>query len=333
MKKLGVIILNWNGISLLKKLLPSIAALTICDDCDLIVADNGSTDGSADWIRENLPEVRTIVFDKNHGFAEGYNRAIALCDYPYVTLLNSDVEVTRDWWRPLLQYMAQHSDTGAVMPKILSYRNRDSFEYAGAAGGGIDALGYPFCRGRLFDVVEKDNGQYDGEPTDVAWASGACLTIPRRLYLDIGGLDTKFFAHMEEIDLCARIWNAGYKCKVITDSAVYHIGGASLNQGNPVKTYLNFRNNLLLIHKNMTRRSGMKMLLKRRLADTLAFGMYVAKLDFANARAILKAHNDFRKMRKEYVDFPDRDILNSLPGASRYAVLARYLRHKTSLPF
>ena len=332
MKKLGVIILNWNGLKLLQQLLPGVARDTVCDRCDLIVADNGSTDGSVQWIRENCPDVRIIAFDTNYGFAEGYNRAIAEVDYEYVTLLNSDVETTPGWWKPVLDFMVNNPDVGAVQPKIKSFYRRDEFEYAGAAGGALDNLGYPYCRGRLFDVVEKDRGQYDGPAVDVAWASGACLTVPRELYLKLGGLDPKFFAHMEEIDLCARIWGAGFRCCAISDSEVFHIGGASLNQGNPKKTYLNFRNNLLLIHKNMTRRSGRRMLLTRRLADTLAFGMFLLKLDFPNARAILKAHNDFRRMRRDYQDYPSRDILTSLPGTRHSAIAARYLKRKRSLP-
>lgn len=333
MKKLGVIILNWNGLELLKKFLPTASRLTVSDEADLIVADNGSADGSVAWIRENHPEVRIIGLDRNYGFAEGYNLAIEQADYPYVTLLNSDVEVTEGWWQPILSFLEQNPDVGAVQPKILSYSDRTSFEYAGAAGGYLDSLGYPYCRGRLFDVVEKDNGQYDGAPVNVAWASGACLSMPRDVYRRLGGLDPKFFAHMEEIDLCCRVHNAGLRVCAITDSHVYHVGGASLNQGNPQKTYLNFRNNLLLLHKNLPRAKGRRVLFMRRLADTLAFGMFLLKGDMPNARAILRAHSDFRRMRREYTDFPDRDTLSSLPGANRNAVLSRYLlRRKSLLP-
>lgn len=333
MKKLGVIILNWNGLGLLQQFLPGVSLDTVGEECDLIVADNGSTDGSVEWVRQNCPEVRLLVFDRNYGFAEGYNRAIAQSEYKYITLLNSDVETTPGWWRPILKFMEDNPEVGAVQPKIRSYHNREYFEYAGAAGGALDNLGYPYCRGRLFDVVEKDRGQYDGEPVSVAWASGACLTVPRNLYMVLGGLDAGFFAHMEEIDLCARIWAAGYRCCAISEVLVYHIGGASLHQGNPKKTYLNFRNNLLLIYKNMTRRGGRRMLLKRRLADTLAFAMYLLRLDFANARAVLKAHNDFRRMRRNYTVFPDRDVLTSLPGADRSAIVARYLKRKKNVEF
>lgn len=333
MKKLGVIILNWNGLELLKKFLPTASRLTVSDEADLIVADNGSADGSVAWIRQNHPEVRIIGLDRNYGFAEGYNLAIEQADYPYVTLLNSDVEVTEGWWQPILSFLEQNPDVGAVQPKILSYRDRTSFEYAGAAGGYLDSLGYPYCRGRLFDVVEKDNGQYDGAPVNVAWASGACLSMPRDVYRRLGGLDPKFFAHMEEIDLCCRVHNAGLRVCAITDSHVYHVGGASLNQGNPQKTYLNFRNNLLLLHKNLPRAKGRRVLFMRRLADTLAFGMFLLKGDMPNARAILRAHSDFRRMRREYTDFPDRDTLSSLPGANRNAVVSRYLlRRKSLLP-
>lgn len=331
MKKLGVIILNWNGLELLRRFLPSASRHTVCDTADLIVADNGSTDGSVAWIRKNHPEVKLIELPENYGFAEGYNRAIAAADYPFITLLNSDVEVTEGWWRPVLSFMESDPSVGAVQPKILSWRDKSSFEYAGAAGGYLDRLGYPFCRGRLFDSVEKDEGQYDGPPEDVAWASGACMTVRREAYVGLGGLDPKFFAHMEEIDLCCRMLNAGWRVCAVTDSKVYHVGGASLNQGNPRKTYLNFRNNLLLLHKNLTRRRGRRVLFLRRLADTLAFGMFLLKGDMANARAVLRAHRDFRKMRREYTVYPDRDILPTLPGADLNAVTARYLQRKKVL--
>lgn len=333
MKKLGVIILNWNGRGLLEKFIPAASKFTISDQADLIVADNGSTDDSVEWLRRNHPEVRIISFEKNHGFAEGYNRAIELAEYEYVTLLNSDVEVTEGWWQPILSFLENNPDVGAVQPKILSYSDKSSFEYAGAAGGYLDSLGYPYCRGRLFDIVEKDNGQYDGAPADVAWASGACLTMPREVYRRLGGLDPEFFAHMEEIDLCCRVHLAGLRVCALSGSHVYHVGGASLNQGNPKKTYLNFRNNLLLLHKNLPKGRGRRILFLRRLADTLAFGMFLLKGDIANARAVLKAHNDFRRMRGRYTRRPDHDVLRELPGANRNAVIARYLfRKKTLIP-
>lgn len=328
MKELGVIILNWNGLELLKKFLPAAARHTVSERSDLIVADNGSSDESVAWIRKNHPEVIIIELDKNYGFAEGYNRAIAQTDYRYVTLLNSDVEVKGGWWQPILDFMISNPDVGAVQPKIMSYAHPDSFEYAGAAGGYLDNLGYPYCRGRLFDKIEEDHGQYDGKPAEVAWASGACITVPSDLYKKVGGLDSLFFAHMEEIDLCLRIIAAGYKVCSIPNSKVWHVGGASLNQGNPQKTYLNFRNNLLLLHKNMPVKAGKKKIFLRRLTDTLAWGMFILKGDFKNANAVLKAHHDFRRMRKEYTQHPTQNIFEKLPGADKSALMMRYLGRK-----
>ena len=333
MKKLGVIILNWNGIKLLKEFLPIASRLTISDEADLIVADNGSTDDSLEWVRINHPEVKIISFDTNYGFAEGYNKAIELCDYPFITLLNSDVEVTPGWWQPIIAFMEKNPDAGAVQPKILSWRNREKFEYAGACGGFLDRLGYPFCRGRLFDTLEQDNGQYDNMEPDITWASGACMTVRRDLYLQLGGLDPRFFAHMEEIDLCCRILNAGFRNCVVTGSKVYHVGGASLSQGDPKKTYLNFRNNLLLLHKNLPLKKGKKILFFRRLADTLAFGMFLLKGDMANARAVIRAHNDFRKMKKLYTHHPDKDILSEQPGGKCSTVWQYYILRRKICKF
>ena len=331
MKELAVIILNWNGCSLLERFIPAAVANTSGSEVELIVADNGSDDDSVEWMRSNFPDVRLITFERNYGFAEGYNRAIAAIDHPYVTLLNSDVEVTPGWWQPILAFMKGNPDVGAVQPKIMSLRSRNCFEYAGAAGGYLDALGYPYCRGRLFDVTEEDRGQYDGEPVDVAWASGACLTMPRRLYLDLGGLDPLFFAHMEEIDLCCRVIRAGKRVCAISDSMVFHLGGASLEQGNPKKTYLNFRNNLLLLHKNLPRGEGRRKLFWRRLADSLAFGMYLIKGDIPNAKAVIKAHGDFRRMRRQYTDLPAESFWKRVPGTRKSAIASRYLLGKKRL--
>lgn len=328
MKKLAVIILNWNGLELLKKFLPVALRFTQGPEVDLIVADNGSTDDSVEWIRKECPEVRVIEFDRNYGFAEGYNKAISECDYPFVVLLNSDVEVTPGWWQPFLALMEEDEKVGAVQPKIKSYHNREYFEYAGGAGGYLDSLGYPYCRGRLFDRIEKDEGQYDDGVADVCWASGAALCVRRDLYLELGGLDPLFFAHMEEIDLCCRMLAAGYRVCAISGVEVFHVGGASLNQGNPQKTYLNFRNNLLLLHKNLPKSKRGKKLFLRRLADTLAFFMYVAKLDFGNARAILKAHSDFRKMRKSYTGENNVAPDFKFPGSNRNIVFERYLLNR-----
>lgn len=328
-KKLAVIILNWNGRKLLERFIPDAAANTIGEEADLFVADNGSTDDSLEWLRTNHPGVKVIPFPENYGFAEGYNRALEATRYPYTVLLNSDVRVPAGWWQPLLHFMEENPDVAACQPKIRSERQPEMFEYAGAAGGYLDRFGYPYCRGRLFDRVERDEGQYDGPPADVAWASGAALMVRTQDYLDAGGLDADFFAHMEEIDLCCRLLARGRRVCALTDSAVYHVGGASLDQSSPQKTYLNFRNNLLLLHKNLPRRRGRSLLFKRRLLDTLAFGMFLLKGNFSHARAVLKAHGDFRRMRRKYTDLPERDVLSTLPGAGRCIVLDRYLFNKS----
>lgn len=328
MKKLAVIILNWNGRKLLEKFLPKVVKFTSAPEVEVIVADNGSTDDSVNWIGNNFPNLRVLQLDRNYGFAEGYNIAIRKTRRPYTILLNSDVEVTKGWWQPLLEFMEKHPEAGACQPKIRCYDHPELFEYAGAAGGFIDKLGYPYCRGRLFDSLEADLGQYDGPPFEVAWASGAALMVRTSVYEQLGGLDPLFFAHMEEIDLCCRMITAGYKVYALSDSYILHMGGGSLQQGNPQKTYLNFRNNLLLLHKNMPEKIGKKRLFIRRLVDTLAIFMYSLKLDFKNARAIVKAHSDFRKMRKNYNSFPDKDVMPHLPGSERNIIIDHFLLRK-----
>ena len=326
MKELAVIILNWNGRKLLEQFLPVASRYSITEDADLIVADNGSTDDSVKWVKAHHPEVKVLSFSENYGFAEGYNKAIAQTQYKYTILLNSDVEVTEGWTRPLLDFMRRNGDVGALQPKIRSWKERTKFEYAGAAGGYLDKMGYPYCRGRLFDSIEEDRGQYDGKVVDICWASGAALMVRTDIYQKVGGLDARFFAHMEEIDLCCRIHAAGYRVVVVPDAMVFHVGGASLSQGNPKKTYLNFRNNLLLLHKNMPVKQGRVKLFVRRLYDTLAWGMFLLKFDFKNANAVLKAHNDFRKMKKLYTEHPDINVLASLPGAKRNIIIDYYLK-------
>ncbi|MBO5748791.1 MAG: glycosyltransferase family 2 protein [Muribaculaceae bacterium] len=326
MKELAVIILNWNGRKLLEQFLPVASRYSITEDADLIVADNGSTDDSVEWVKAHHPEVKVLSFSENYGFAEGYNKAIAQTQYKYTILLNSDVEVTEGWTRPLLDFMRRNGDVGALQPKIRSWKERTKFEYAGAAGGYLDKMGYPYCRGRLFDSIEEDRGQYDGKVVDICWASGAALMVRTDIYQKVGGLDARFFAHMEEIDLCCRIHAAGYRVVVVPDAMVFHVGGASLSQGNPKKTYLNFRNNLLLLHKNMPVKQGRVKLFVRRLYDTLAWGMFLLKFDFKNANAVLKAHNDFRKMKKLYTEHPDINVLASLPGAKRNIIIDYYLK-------
>ena len=238
MKQVAVIILNWNGAELLRRYLPTVIAGTDAAIADVIVADNGSTDKSLQVLEQEFPDVKVLKFEKNYGFAQGYNLAIGQTMYPYTVLLNSDVRTPQGWLNPLLDYMEAHPGVGAVMPKLLQDREDDKqmFEYAGAAGGYIDCHGYPYCRGRIFEYVEDDHGQYDDGPKSVFWATGACLMVRSQLYQDVGGLDEDFFAHMEEIDLCWRIRLAGNALMMVPTSDVYHLGGGSLPQGNPRKT-------------------------------------------------------------------------------------------------
>ena len=328
MKQVAVIILNWNGAQLLRRYLPTVLEGTDAAIADVIVADNGSTDESLQVLQEEFPEVKVLRFDQNYGFSGGYNLAIEQTMYPYTVLLNSDVRTPQGWLNPLLDYMEANPDVGAVMPKLLQDRDDDKqmFEYAGAAGGYIDCHGYPYCRGRIFEYLEEDKGQYDDEPKSVFWASGACLMVRSQLYQDVGGLDKDFFAHMEEIDLCWRIRLAGNDLMMVPSSRIYHLGGGSLPQGNPRKTYLNFRNNLLLLHKNLPRGEGKRLLLVRRLMDTLAFGMAIAKFHFGDAWAIVRAHRDFRRMRSRYTSQPDVNLLKALPEERVNIITAHYLR-------
>ena len=334
MKQVAVIILNWNGAQLLQRYLPTVLEGTDAAIADVIVADNGSTDDSLQVLQDEFPEVKLLKFDRNYGFAGGYNMAIAQTMYPYTVLLNSDVRTPRGWLNPLLDSMARNPQLGAVMPKLLKDRDdgKQTFEYAGAAGGYIDCHGYPYCRGRIFEYVEDDHGQYDGEAKSVFWASGACLMVRSQLYQDVGGLDKDFFAHMEEIDLCWRIRLAGYDLAMVPSSHVYHLGGGSLAYGNPRKTYLNFRNNLLLLHKNLPRQEGKRLLLVRRLMDTMAFGMALAKFHFGDAWAIIRAHRDFRKMRLHYTTQPTVNLLKQLPEERVNIITAHYLHGVKHFP-
>ncbi len=326
-KPIAVIILNWNGEKLLTEFLPSVVATTPSDLADIIVADNGSTDSSAELLHRDFPQVQVLQFDQNYGFAEGYNRAIKATGYRYTILLNSDVATTSGWLTPLYEYMEANPGVGACQPKILSYNNPKQFEYAGACGGFIDHNGYPFCRGRIFDTIETDSHQYD-TPCSIFWATGACLMVRSELYLEVGGLDRNFFAHMEEIDLCWRILLRDYDIKVIPQSAVKHLGGGSLPASNPRKTYLNFRNNLLLLHKNLPDATRSRTLLRRRLYDTIAWAKFMLTLDFANANAILRAHRDFRRMRVNYTSHPDRDLLLDDTTPHPNIIIDYYLRRR-----
>lgn len=310
----AVMILNWNGAALLRRFLPEVIATTPPSLADVIVVDNGSTDESLEVLNE-FPTVKVMTFDTNHGFANGYNKAIAMVDYRYVVLLNSDVATSEGWIAPLVEEMESNPGVAACQPKILSVNAPDCFEYAGACGGFIDRHGYPYCRGRIFGTVETDCGQYD-TPMEVDWASGAALMVDRKRYLEAGGLDADFFAHMEEIDLCWRLRLMGCRITVVPMSKVYHLGGGSLPVGNPRKTYLNFRNNLLMLYKNLPLRGRRRELIVRRLLDAIAWGKSVMTLHWGDAKAILKAHRDFAKMRRNYDDVghPELNLIADRPN-------------------
>ncbi len=300
MKRVAVVILNWNGEELLKKYLPQVVVNTDDRQADIVVVDNGSTDGSREVIKDfigmNLKRsprerIKTLFFDKNYGFAGGYNRAIEQLDYEYVVLLNSDVAPSDGWLGPLIELMDGDKSIVATQPKILDDKEHEKFEYAGAGGGYLDCYGYPFCRGRIFDTIEADEGQYD-DSCAVAWASGACLLVRRDVYLAVGGLDEDFFAHMEEIDLCWRLWNSGYRVYACGSSEVYHLGGGSLSKENSRKTYLNFRNNLLMIVKNHHEHTFL-LILTRLMLDGVAAIRYLLSGKMKFFTAIIRAHFSF----------------------------------------
>lgn len=303
----SVIILNWNGEEMLRRYLPSVLTHTQLDGVEIVVADNASTDGSLKYV-ESLP-VRVISFEKNYGFAEGYNRAIEQVDSKYVVLLNSDVEVTAHWLDTLLEYARAHVEIAALQPKILSWQSKEDamkngssdiyFEHAGAAGGMIDSLGYPYCYGRFVNHLEIDNGQYD-EAKPIFWASGACLFIKKDVYTEVGGLDAQFFAHQEEIDLCWRMHCRGYKIFSMPQSVVYHLGGGALNYESPRKTFLNFRNNLLMLYKNLPTVKLYGVFFLRFFMDYAAALQMLFSRKVLNAKAVVDARCSFFKMRRLY---------------------------------
>lgn len=286
----AVIILNWNGRDLLRTFLPSVLAHS--DGARVVVVDNASTDDSVELLGGFFPSVEVIQHPENLGFCAGYNQALTQLDATYYVLLNSDVAVTQGWLRPLVALLNRQPAVAACQPKLLAHTAPTQFEYAGAGGGYLDRLGYPFCRGRLFETLETDHGQYnDARP--VAWASGACMVVRASAWHEMGGLETAFFAHMEEIDLCWRFWNAGYEVWYEGSSTVYHMGGGTLHKSNPRKTYLNFRNGLALLYKNAPQSELGGIFVQRLGLDWIAALRMLAQGAFADARAVLRAHRDF----------------------------------------
>ena len=299
MAKVAVIILNWNGEKLLKQYLPSVIRNTNKELGRVIVVDNASDDASVEVMRQEFSQVELICFDSNYGFAGGYNKIIEQIGEEIIVLLNSDVEVSEQWLEPLVNALGKSPELTAVQPKIKSWRNKEQFEYAGACGGFIDHLGFPFCRGRIMDVVEEDKGQYD-DAIEVFWCSGAALCIRRASYLEVGGLDECFFAHMEEIDMCWRIRNNGGKLKVCPSSVVYHLGGGSLPMNHPRKLFLNYRNNLLMLYKNLNAKEWRKVRFYRSFLDLSAMIVFLMKGEIGNVKAVFQAYKEFGRMKKQY---------------------------------
>jgi len=299
MDKVAVVILNWNGSKMLSRFLPSVISHSL-GEATVYVADNASTDDSLDLLRRSFPEVKTIVLERNWGFAEGYNKALQQVEAEYYLLLNSDVEVTRHWLTPLVAFMDSHPQVAACQPKLLSESRRDHFEYAGACGGLLDRYGYPFCRGRLFDTVERDDGQYD-DARQVLWATGAAMMVRSGDYWEAGGLDGRFFAHCEEIDFCWRLGVMGRQVWCVPASVVYHVGGGTLPKSNPQKTFLNFRNDLTMLYKNLPEADLRHVLRVRRWLDWLAAAeMLLLKRNVGDFRAVLRGRKAFYAWRHEF---------------------------------
>ena len=329
-KDISVVILNWNGSAMLQRFLPSV--IRYSEEAEIIVADNGSTDHSIDLLQEKFPSVRILPFRENYGFAEGYNRAIQQIETPYVLLLNDDVEVTPHWLQPLLAFMNHHPEVAACQPKILSETQRELFEYAGACGGFIDHLGYPYCRGRIFNHVEKDRGQYD-HVCPIFWATGAALLVRTDVYRKEGGLDKRFFAHMEEIDFCWRLRSRNYGIYCIPQSTVYHVGGGTLPKSHPRKTFLNFRNNLLMLYKNLPEERLNYTLRIRYLLDLIAALKMLLSGQVKESMAIVKALRTFFKIRHDFDRQREENLqkqqLKDIPEMRNESLLvAFYLKKK-----
>ncbi len=298
LNKTAVVILNWNGAKLLQQFLPSI--IQFSENGTIYVADNASTDTSIEVLKNKFPSVKIIENTGNFGFAKGYNEALKFVEEPYFALVNSDIEVTENWLQPIEFIFDNEPKTAIIQPKLLDFKKKTHFEYAGAAGGFIDKFGYPFCKGRIFDTLEKDLGQYNQE-TEVFWATGACFFIRKEVYRTLQGFDDEFFAHQEEIDLCWRANNLGFKAKYCPNSVVYHVGGATLNEANPKKTFLNFRNSLLMLTKNLPKEKLFPIIFARLCLDGIAGIQFIFQGKFKHTWAILQAHFHFYHLISRYL--------------------------------
>lgn len=325
MKRVAVVILNWNGEKMLREFLPDVVRHST--GAEIVVADNASTDGSLRMLEREFPTVRRIVLDRNHGFAQGYHLALEQVDAEFYLLINNDVQVGADWLSPLLEYMDNNPHVAACQPKLLCHWDRTRFEYAGASGGYIDAWGYPYCRGRVMGTVEEDRGQYD-EPASLLWATGAALMIRREAYWQAGGLDGRFFAHQEEIDLCWRLRSRGYGIACVPQSKVWHVGGGTLPKDSPHKTYLNFRNNLLLLYKNLPDERLETVMRVRFWLDALASVQFLLTGKWGSFLAVWRGRRDFFRMRPQFVADRERNlkaaVLSPVPEQTAVSILWQY---------
>ena len=327
MQKIAIVILNWNGKRFLEQFLPSLVSQTP-SWAEIVVADNASSDDTVEFMQSQYPQLRLILNGGNFGFAKGYNQALQHVEAEYYCLLNSDIEVSPHWIEPVVDYLDAHPDVAICQPKLLSFFKKTHFEYAGAAGGFVDKYGYPFCRGRLFDCIEKDEGKYD-DFKEIFWARGACMFIRSKVYHELGGMDDDFFAHMEEIDLCWRAKNAGYKVMYIPHSTVYHVGGGTLPKNSPRKTYLNFRNNLILLYKNLPTYQIPWIFSLRFVLDFVAAVRFLFDSGWGDFVAVFKAYFSFytslRKNRKKRNHTPHRKVLQTY---QKSIVVDYYIRKK-----
>ena len=327
MDKVAIVILNWNGAKMLKQYLPTVLNYSR-DEAAVYVADNASSDDSVELLRREFPECKLIVLEKNWGFAEGYNKALAQIEAEYYLLLNSDIEVTHHWLTPLYEFMDVHPEVAACQPKLLSIYNKDMFEYAGASGGYLDRYGYPFCRGRIFETVEEDNGQYD-YVTEILWATGAALMIRAKDYWDAGGLDGRFFAHNEEIDLCWRLRIRGRKLYCLPESYVFHVGGGTLPKSNPMKTFLNFRNNLTMLYKCLPEEELRHVMRWRWFLDYLAaWEMLLLGRSWGDFKAVFRARRAFARWKSDFKVDRERiqqsRVVADIPEQRQFSLLWQY---------
>jgi GT2 family glycosyltransferase len=326
--KIAVVILNWNGRKFLEEFLPQVIKFSK-NQAEVIIADNASSDGSIEFLNQSFPGIRVIQFNKNYGFAGGYNRALQQVEADYYVLLNSDIQVTENWIPPVIELMEKDPLIAACQPKILSYHEPEMFEYAGAAGGFIDKYGYPFCRGRVFQNLERDLGQYN-DTREVFWATGACMFIRAKVFHEVGGLDDHFFAHMEEIDFCWRLKNNGYKILFCPSSKIYHIGGGTLPKNNARKTYLNIRNNIIMLYKNLERKRMLKVFAARIFLDWVAAMKFLVDGGFKDMWAVARAHlhilRNLGKLRKKREKIHHQRVSEIFWGN---IVVEHYLKRKT----